>query len=156
MGRGDPRTGCFGIRELISMIKPTTSRSGDERFLPKHGGQSLTGSKVIHSFRQGMRDNIMNSDELEDGFRRLAALLTKQSNRSFRRYDLKRVDGRLMLVRNEIDLAFELAISEVYGIELEPDEKDGTFLDLRDHCPGSPDLKSKSIGEPAIDGRLIC
>jgi len=42
---------------------------------------------------------------------------------------LKRVDGRLMLVRNEIDRAFDLAISEVCGIELEPDEKDGTFLD---------------------------
>jgi hypothetical protein len=76
-----------------------------------------------------MWGNIMDSDELEEGFRRLAALLTKQGNRSFRRYELKRVDGRLMLVRNEIDLAFDLAISEVCGIELEPDEKDGTFLD---------------------------
>ena len=47
----------------------------------------------------------------------------------FRRYDLKRVDGRLMLVRNEIDRAFDLAMSEVCGIELDPDEKDGMFLD---------------------------
>jgi hypothetical protein len=42
---------------------------------------------------------------------------------------LKRIDGRLMLVRDEVDLAFELAISEVCGIELEPDGKDGTFFD---------------------------
>ena len=39
----------------------------------------------------------------------------------FRRYDLKRVDGQLMLVRNEIDRAFDLAMSEVCGIELDPD-----------------------------------
>src|SRR6266403_6164027 len=101
------------------------------RFYRNTAGQSLRCREqvlsVIHSFRQGMWGNIMNSDELEEGFGRLAALLTKQSNRSFRRYDLKRIDGRLMLVRNEIDLAFDLAISEVCGIELEPDEKDGTF-----------------------------
>jgi hypothetical protein len=71
----------------------------------------------------------MESGDIEEALRRLAELLSKQSNRSFRRYELKRVDGRLMLVRNEIDLAFDLAISEVCGIELEPDEKDGTFLD---------------------------
>jgi hypothetical protein len=58
----------------------------------------------------------------------LAAVLSKQRNRGFRRYDLKRVDGRLMLVRNEIDRAFDLAMSEVYGIELDPDETDGMFL----------------------------
>jgi hypothetical protein len=35
----------------------------------------------------------------------------------------------LVLVRNELDRAFEWALSEVCGIEFEPDEKDGTFLD---------------------------
>ena len=59
----------------------------------------------------------------------MAAVLSKQRNRGFRRYDLKRVDGRLMLVRNEIDRAFDLAMSEVCGIELDPDETEGMFLD---------------------------
>lgn len=71
----------------------------------------------------------MESGDIEEDLRGLAELLSKQGNRAFRRYELKRVDGRLMLVRNEIDRAFDLAISEVCGIELEPDEKDGTFLD---------------------------
>jgi hypothetical protein len=71
----------------------------------------------------------MESGDIEEGLRSLAELLNKQGNRAFRRYELKRVDGRLMLVRNELDRAFDLAISEVCGIELEPDEKDGTFLD---------------------------
>jgi hypothetical protein len=71
----------------------------------------------------------MGTADLEEDFSKLVALLSKQGNRAFRRYELKRLEGRLMLVRNEIDLAFELAISEVFGIELEPDEKDGTFLD---------------------------
>jgi hypothetical protein len=71
----------------------------------------------------------MGTADLEENFAELAALLSKQGNRAYRRYDLKRIDGRLMLVRDEIDLAFDLAMSEVFGIELEPDEKDGTFLD---------------------------
>jgi hypothetical protein len=71
----------------------------------------------------------MGTAGMEEDLGKLAALLSKQGNRAFRRYELKRVEGRLMLVRNEIDLAFDLAISEVCGIELEPDEKDGTFLD---------------------------
>jgi hypothetical protein len=71
----------------------------------------------------------MGTADMEEDLDRLAAVLRKQGNRGYRRYELKRVDGRLMLVRNEIDLAFDLAISEVCGIELEPDEKDGTFLD---------------------------
>jgi hypothetical protein len=71
----------------------------------------------------------MGSADLEENFAELAALLSKQGNRAYRRYDLKHIDGRLMLVRNEIDRAFDLAISEVCGVELEPDEKDGTFLD---------------------------
>jgi len=66
---------------------------------------------------------------MEEDLDRLAAVLRKQGNRGYRRYELKRVDGRLMLVRNEVDRAFDLAISEVCGIELEPDQKDGTFLD---------------------------
>jgi hypothetical protein len=60
---------------------------------------------------------------------RLTALLRKQGNRGYWRYELGRVDGRLMLVRDEVDCAFNLALSELCGIELEPDEKDGTFLD---------------------------
>jgi hypothetical protein len=71
----------------------------------------------------------MGTADMEEDFSELAALLNKQGNRACRRYELKAVGGRLMLVRNEIDLAFELAMSEAYGIELEPDEKDGTFLD---------------------------
>ncbi len=71
----------------------------------------------------------MGTADLEEDFAELAALLSKQRNRAYRRYELKRIDGRLMLVRDEIDRAFDLAISEVYGVELEPDEKDGTFLD---------------------------
>jgi len=71
----------------------------------------------------------MGTADMEQDFSKLAALLSKQRYRAYRRYDLKYIDGRLMLVRNEIDRAFDLAISEVCGIELEPDEKDGTFLD---------------------------
>jgi hypothetical protein len=71
----------------------------------------------------------MGTADMEEDLDRLAAVLRKQCNRAYRRYELKRVDGRLMLVRNEVDRAFDLAISDVYGIELEPDEKDGTFLD---------------------------
>jgi hypothetical protein len=71
----------------------------------------------------------MGSADMEEDFAKLAALISKQGNRAYRRYDLKRIDGRLMLVRDEIDRAFDLAISEVCGIEIEPDEKDGTFLD---------------------------
>jgi hypothetical protein len=66
---------------------------------------------------------------LEEGFARLAAVLSKEGNRGFRRYDLKRVDGRLMLVRDEVDRIFESVMSEVCGIEFDPDDKDGKFLD---------------------------
>jgi hypothetical protein len=71
----------------------------------------------------------MGTADLEEEFAELAALLSKQGNRAFRRYDLKCIDGRLMLVRDEVDRAFDLAMSEVFGIEIEPDEKDGTLLD---------------------------
>jgi hypothetical protein len=54
----------------------------------------------------------METADMEEGLGRLPELLNKQGNRGFRRYDLKRVDGRMMLVRNEIDLAFDLAMSE--------------------------------------------
>jgi hypothetical protein len=67
--------------------------------------------------------------ELEEGFRSLAEHLRKQGNRSYRRYALQRVDGRWMLVRDELDLMFENVLNEVCGTEPEPDDKDGTFLD---------------------------
>jgi hypothetical protein len=38
-----------------------------------------------------------------------------------------------MLVRNEIDRFFDLAMSEVFGTELEPEDKGGMFLDSRRH-----------------------
>ena len=34
-----------------------------------------------------------------------------------------------MLVRDEIDRMVDEAISEAYGIEVEPDDKDGTSFD---------------------------
>ncbi len=34
-----------------------------------------------------------------------------------------------MLARNEICRAFDVAITEAFGTKLEPDDKDGTFLD---------------------------
>jgi hypothetical protein len=58
-----------------------------------------------------------------------AELLSKKSNKGYRRYELRQIDGRLMLVRNEIDRFFDLAVSEVFGTDLEPDDKDGMFLD---------------------------
>lgn len=59
-----------------------------------------------------------------------AELFNKQTtNRGYRRYELKQIDGRLTLVRNEIDRLFELVVSEVFETELEPDDKDGMFLD---------------------------
>jgi hypothetical protein len=33
-----------------------------------------------------------------------------------------------MLVRNKLELMIEEAIAAAYGTELEPDDKDGTFL----------------------------
>jgi hypothetical protein len=71
----------------------------------------------------------MGTADMQEDFAELAALLSKQRNRGYRRYELKRIEGRLVLVRNELDRAFEWALSEVCGIEFEPDEKDGTFLD---------------------------
>ena len=59
----------------------------------------------------------------------LAQFSGDQSNRNGRRYTLKAVDGRQMLVRDEVCRAVDEAISEVYGTALKPDDKDGTFLD---------------------------
>ena len=59
----------------------------------------------------------------------LAALLSKRGNGGYRRYQLKRMDGRLMLVRDELDRMFDLALRDVCGREIEPDEKDRMFLD---------------------------
>ena len=71
----------------------------------------------------------MTDEELEEGFRSFAEQLNKIGNKSNRRYELKSMDGRLMLVRDEICRAFEIAMAEAFGTELEPDDKDGTFLD---------------------------
>ena len=68
-------------------------------------------------------------DDMVDTARELAALLTKGGSKACRRYEVRTVNGRPMLVRNEIDRYFDLAMSEVFGTELEPDEKDGMFLD---------------------------
>ena len=57
------------------------------------------------------------------------SICSKESKKRFRRYELAQMDGRLMLVRSEIDRFFDLAMSEVFGTELEPDDKDGMFLD---------------------------
>jgi hypothetical protein len=59
----------------------------------------------------------------------LAALLSKRGNGGYRRCQLKRIDGRLMLVRDELDRMFDLALRDVCGCEIEPDEKDRMFLD---------------------------
>ena len=100
----------------------------------------------------------MGTDDLEEGFAKLAAILSKQGNRGFRRYDLKRVDGRMMLIRDEIDRAFDLAMSEVCGIELEPDEKLGRDRDPDAVCrrgrdrPGVDAEAEGTLGDVAIVG----
>ena len=53
----------------------------------------------------------------------------KKGNKAFRRYELKLVGGRLMLVRNELDRMYDLALRDACGCEIEPDDKDGIFLD---------------------------
>jgi hypothetical protein len=40
----------------------------------------------------------MGTADMEEDLGRLATLLSKQGNRGYRRYELKRIDGRLMLV----------------------------------------------------------
>ena len=66
---------------------------------------------------------------MEEDLARLASLLSRQGNRAYRRYELKRIDGRLTLVRNEVDRIFETALNDVIGCEAEPDDKDGMFFD---------------------------
>jgi hypothetical protein len=66
---------------------------------------------------------------MEEDSAELAGLLLKRGKRAFRRYHLKFSDGRLMLVRDELDRLFDLVLCEVCGCDVEPDEKDGTFLD---------------------------
>jgi len=66
---------------------------------------------------------------MEQDVSAFAELFSKGSKRAYRRYELREINGRLMLVRNEIDRFFDLAMSEVFGTELESDDKDGIFLD---------------------------
>ena len=66
---------------------------------------------------------------MEEDAAAFAQLLQKKGNKAFRRYELKRVGGRLMLVRNELDRMYDLALRDVCGCEIEPDDKDGMFLD---------------------------
>jgi hypothetical protein len=68
-------------------------------------------------------------EDMEQDVGTFAELLSKESNKRYRRYELRQLDGRLMLVRDEIDRLVDLAISEAFGAELEPDDKDGMFLD---------------------------
>jgi hypothetical protein len=68
-------------------------------------------------------------DDMQRDVSAFAELFNKQTNRGGQRYELRQIGGRLMLVRNEIDRFFDLAMSEVFGIELESDDKDGIFLD---------------------------
>jgi hypothetical protein len=71
----------------------------------------------------------MVDDELQQAFIDLADRLRKAGNTSYRRYELKIADGRLVLARDEICRAVENAIAEVCGTEVEPDDNDGIFLD---------------------------
>lgn len=61
--------------------------------------------------------------DMEQDVAAFARLLSKESKKGFRRYELRKIDGRLMLVRNEIDRFFDIAVSEVFGAELEPDDR---------------------------------
>jgi hypothetical protein len=71
----------------------------------------------------------MTDEETEEDFRSFTEHLSKMGNRSYRRYELKSIDGRLMLVRNEFCRAFDIALANAFGTDLEPDDKDGIFLD---------------------------
>lgn len=66
---------------------------------------------------------------MEQDVRKFAEFLGKKSNKGYRRCELRQIDSRLMFVRNEIDRFFDLAMSEVFGTELELDDKDRMFLD---------------------------
>jgi hypothetical protein len=60
----------------------------------------------------------LNNDNMEADVAAFAALLSKKGNMGYRRYRLERKDGRLMLIRDEIDRIFESVMSEVFGTEL--------------------------------------
>ena len=65
---------------------------------------------------------------LPDGAGLRAAVATKRQQ-SLSALELKIVGGRLMLVRNELDRMYDLALRDDCGCEIEPDDKDGMFLD---------------------------
>jgi hypothetical protein len=67
------------------------------------------------------------SESTEDG-RELFAMLKKQGNRKHRSYDLMPVGNRLMFVRQKFERMIEEAIADAFGTEIEPDDRDGTFL----------------------------
>ena len=48
---------------------------------------------------------------------------------AYQRYELKIVDGRPMVVRNELDRMFDPALRDLCGCEIEPDKKDRSCLD---------------------------
>ena len=48
----------------------------------------------------------MNNDNMEADVAAFAALLSKKSNKSYRRYRLEHTNGRLMIRRDEIDRLF--------------------------------------------------
>ncbi|OAF05819.1 hypothetical protein AYJ54_02725 [Bradyrhizobium centrolobii] len=66
---------------------------------------------------------------MQENLGRLAAVLRQEGSNGYRRYHLERIDGRLMLVRDELDRFFDLAMRDVFGAELEADDKHGVFLD---------------------------
>ena len=68
-------------------------------------------------------------DDMEQDVSAFAELFSKGSKIAYRRYELREINGRLMLVRDEIDRLVDLAMSEVFGAKLEPDDKDGMVLD---------------------------
>jgi hypothetical protein len=71
----------------------------------------------------------MKLDDMKPDVGELAALLSKKGNKAYRRYRLERRYDRLMLIRDELDCIFESVVSEVCGIEFDPDDNDGKFLD---------------------------
>jgi hypothetical protein len=58
-----------------------------------------------------------------------AQLSRRNGNKAYWSHELKIVGGRLMLVRNELDRMYDLALRDDCGCEIEPDDKDGMFLD---------------------------
>jgi hypothetical protein len=71
----------------------------------------------------------VDNEDIEADVAAFAALLSKEGNKGCRRYRLERKDGRLVLIRDELDRMFESVMTEVCGVEFDPDDKDGRFLD---------------------------